>query len=197
VPAPGLLDQLAVIGVDPADIDTVVITHPHFDHYCGIIDNDGHVLFPQARHFLGRGDLDLVQAALTGAAPPEYRAFAVVQRHGLLYPADGPYDLGDGMRILSTPGETPGHQAVRVELEGAKLYILGDLYHHAIEVEHPAWGVSWADAAAIARSRAAITAAALTEDALFLATHIAGFGRMERTPTGHVWVTLEQGDPHL
>jgi glyoxylase-like metal-dependent hydrolase (beta-lactamase superfamily II) len=195
-PAPGLLEQLAAIGVDPAGVDTVVLTHPHFDHYCGIIDNDGNVLFPQARHFLGRADWQLLQTVLTGETPPEYRAFEVVQRHGLLHPADGPYELGDGIRILSTPGETPGHQAVRVVLEGVMLYILGDLYHHEVEVEHPTWGVYWADAETIARSRAAITAAALTEDALFIAAHIAGFGRMERAASGHVWVPAYEDDLH-
>jgi glyoxylase-like metal-dependent hydrolase (beta-lactamase superfamily II) len=195
--APGLLAQLVAIGADPDAVDAVVITHPHFDHYCGMIDNDGHVLFPNARHFLGRADWELLQAAMAGAALPQYRAFEAVQSRGLLHPVDGPYDLGDGMRIIATPGETPGHQAVRVELDGTMLYILGDLYHHEVEVEHPQWGVYWAEAESITRSRAAISAAALTEDALFLATHIAGFGRMIRSPAGHSWVTLEEGDPHL
>ena len=196
-PAPGLLEQLAAIGVDPPGVDTLVITHPHFDHYCGVIDNDGKALFPRARHLLGRADWELVQTALTGAAPPEYRAFEVIHGLGLLQPTDCPYDLGDGIRLLATPGETPGHQAVRVELEGAMLYILGDLYHHTVEVERPALSVYWADAGAIARSRAAIEAAALTEDTLFIAAHIAGVGRMQRTSAGRAWATVQEGDPHL
>jgi glyoxylase-like metal-dependent hydrolase (beta-lactamase superfamily II) len=191
-PVPGLLDQLAALGVEPAGIDTLVITHPHFDHYCGVITvgempQDDRLLFPNARHLVGRADWDGLQDALKSPASPVSRALGLANRHGLVEAVEGRRALDDGVSIVPTPGETPGHQAVRVESAGEVLYILGDLYHHAVEVEQPEWGVHWADAGATARSREALATAALAEDALLVAAHIPGVGRIRRTLSGLRW----------
>ncbi|MBX0331070.1 MBL fold metallo-hydrolase [Oscillochloris sp. ZM17-4] len=190
--SPGLRDQLAAVGVDPADIDTVAITHPHFDHYCGLIDVGAapagdRLLFPNARHLLGRADGEQLQADLANPATPVGRALGLVDRAGRLDLIDGARDLGDGIRILPTPGETPGHQAVRVESGGAVLYILDDLYHHPVEVAHPDLGVHWADPVATAASRAQLVAAALAERALLIAAHIPGVGRLTGTADHARW----------
>jgi hypothetical protein len=67
------------------------------------------------------------------------------------------------------------------------MYCLGDLYHHVIEVDHPSWSVPWADRTAIAASRRALTDAALAENALLIATHIPGVGRLLPTASGVTW----------
>lgn len=184
-PAPGLLEQLAAAGIAPDLVDALVITHPHFDHYCGTIaagptPDDDRLLFPQARRYLGRADWAYLQGELADPASAASRAFGLARRHGLLELVDGDDDLGDGIAIVPTPGETPGHQALRVTSQGQTLYVLGDLYHHQVEVERPDWGVYWADPASVARSRAAITARALAEQALLIAAHIPGVGRLAR-----------------
>jgi hypothetical protein len=66
----------------------------------------------------------------------------------------------------------------------------GDLYHHPVEVERTEWGIHWADAAATARSLALLTTAALAEDALLVAAHIAGSGRLRRTLAGLRWAVV-------
>ena len=191
--APSLLAQFGTAGLDPLSVDTVVITHPHFDHYCGTIafgasaEND-RLLFPNARHLLGRADWETLQAELmSNPAGPESRCLGLAQRAGLLDPVDGLRQLGDGLQIVPTPGETVGHQALRLDSQGAVLYCAGDLYHHAVEVERPDWGVYWAEPVATARSREAITTAALAERALLIAGHIAGVGRLERVGLGLRW----------
>lgn len=191
-PVSSLLDQFAAIGADPAAVDTLVITHPHFDHYCGAIavgatPADDQLLFPNARHLVGRADWDALQDALQSPASPVSRALGLADRHGLVDAVEGLHNLGDGISIVPTPGETPGHQAVRVESLGQVLYVLGDLYHHPVEVERPEWGVHWADAAAIAKSREALATAALAEGALLVAAHIPGAGRLCTTPSGLRW----------
>jgi len=195
-PMLSLLMQLAAAQVDPLTVDTVVITHPHFDHYCGIVAigasaAEDRLLFPNARHLLGQADWAALQDDLKSPASPTSRALGLAWRHGILELVGEQRELGDGLSLLPTPGETPGHLALRVESQGATLYCVGDLFHHQVEVERPEWGVTWADAAATARSRAALLTAAQAEHALLIAAHIQGVGRPARDGAGVHWGQVE------
>jgi len=105
-------------------------------------------------------------------------------------PVEGPRELAAGITILPSPGETPGHQTVRVNSHGKTAYCVGDLYHHTIEVDHPTWAVPWADPAVILASRTVLVDASLSEDALLIATHIDGIGRLARAKDGVTWVPV-------
>ena len=195
VAPPGLLSRLGDAGIPPEDIARVVITHAHFDHYNGTtIERDGSFepAFPYARYYLGREDWDDpdTQRALADRTSLHSQTLAVLHERGQLELVDGDLSLGNGVRLIATPGETPGHHAVRVESEGQTLYCLGDLFHHAVEVERPEWMVSWADREHILASRRALIEAALAEDALLVATHIPGVGRLARTNDGVRWATV-------
>jgi glyoxylase-like metal-dependent hydrolase (beta-lactamase superfamily II) len=146
--------------------------------------------FPNARHYLGRADWEHpdTQAALADAGSLESRTLGVLRERGLLDLVEEDRDLGGGVRIIAAPGESPGHQIVRVESQGQVLYCLGDLYHHPVEVERPDWMATWADREATPASRRALTQAALAENALLLAAHISGVGRLQRTAAGVWWV---------
>jgi glyoxylase-like metal-dependent hydrolase (beta-lactamase superfamily II) len=50
---------------------------------------------------------------------------------------EGDHDVCDGVSLIHTPGETEGHQIVRVQTSDGRVYILGDLVHWAIELEDP------------------------------------------------------------
>ncbi len=192
-PPPDLLAQLARVGVSSDDVAHVVVTHAHGDHFNATTRETvvGFVpTFPQAQIHLGRADWEAprLQAALADPASLESRTFGVLHRAGLLSPVDGDRELGEGIRIIAAPGETPGHQVLRVRSGGQTLYCVGDLYHHPLEVDHPTWMVPWADRDANLASRRALAEAALVEGALLIATHIPGIGRLERTTTGVTWV---------
>lgn len=189
-PTPGLLAGLTEAGVNPAEITHVIITHGHFDHYNGITrkDNDAYTLcFPQARHYLGRADWELIQPLLQNPEAAESHTLGLVQAAGLLELVEGDRDLGDGVQIIAAPGETPGHQTVRLQSAGQTCYFLGDLYHHPIEVEYPTWMVNWNDFDPNCRSRQTLTQMALPESALLFATHIPTIGRLQQTDTGLRW----------
>jgi glyoxylase-like metal-dependent hydrolase (beta-lactamase superfamily II) len=193
-PPPDLLTRLAEIGVAPEDVDDVVITHLHGDHFNGLTtarDGGYRLAFPNATGHVGARDWEAprVREALANPSSLESRTLGVVNQAGRLNPVDGNRELGSGIAIVAAPGETPGHQILRVEAEGGTLYCVGDLYHHPLEVEHPGWMVPWADREANLASRRALVAAALAENARLVATHIDGVGRLTPTPSGVSWAT--------
>lgn len=191
---PSLVESLASIGVAPDDITHVVITHPHWDHINGLtVERDGKLVpcFPRARHFLGRADWEQAEMRTELADPGslESRTLGIVNQADLLELVDGERELTEGVRIVAAPGETPGHQMVRVDSGGAVAYCLGDLVHSDAEIEHPDWAPTWAASEVLAASRQALTAAALAEHALLVAAHIAGAGRLLLAEDGRVrWV---------
>jgi len=193
-PPPGLLDQLLEKGIHSQDITQFVITHAHFDHYAGTTtENDGHYLptFPNARCYLGRADWEdsEMQTSLQDPASDDSRTFGVLSQHGLLELVEGNRYLTPAVQIIAAPGESAGHQLVRVQSEGQILYCLGDLYHHAVEVEQPTWMATWANPETTLASRRTLVEAALSENALLVAAHMP-IGRLERTPTGVTWVEV-------
>lgn len=193
-PPPSLVESLAAIGVAPEYITHVVITHPHWDHLNGLtVERDGvHApCFPRARHLLGRADWEQAEmrTALADPSSLESRTLGIVDKAGLLELVDGERELAAGVRIVAAPGETPGHQMVRVASEGAIAYCLGDLVHSDAEIEHPDWAPTWADSAVLTASRRALSEAALAERALLVAAHIADAGRLVLAEGGRVrWV---------
>jgi glyoxylase-like metal-dependent hydrolase (beta-lactamase superfamily II) len=194
-PPPDIPAQLATLGVQPEDVARVIITHAHWDHYNGatiLQDKRYAPTFPNARYYLGRADWEdaTIQIGLQDATSLPGRTLAVLRREGLLELVHGDRDLGGGIRIIASPGESPGHQIVRVESEDEVLYCVGDLFHHVVEIEQPDWIVPWADPHAMGASRKALMQDALAEGAVLIATHIRGAGRLQRAAVGAGWVSV-------
>lgn len=110
--------------VDLSSITRVVLTHLHFDHAGGapLLPDSVPVVLQRAEWEATR-DPEAVERNFFMAA--DYEGIA-----GQLVLVDGDHNLlGDGsVRLISTPGHTPGHQAVQV---GDGLVIAGDAVHYA------------------------------------------------------------------
>jgi glyoxylase-like metal-dependent hydrolase (beta-lactamase superfamily II) len=194
-PPPDIPAQLAALGVAADAVSDVVITHAHWDHFAGTTrpgpDGERIPTFPRARHHLGAADWrdPELQAALGDPESLESRTLGVLHRRGLLNLVDAPLALTDAVEVLPAPGETPGHQIVRVHSRGETLYAVGDLFHHPAEVAHPEWMVTWADAATMEQTRRRVIAAALAEGATLVAAHVARPGHIEaQGADGARWV---------
>jgi len=182
---PPLPDQMRAAGIAPESVTHVVITHAHTDHWSGLILSDSPpalgVGFPNAQHYVGREDFE---------HEPSNSPFGVeglLQARNQLICVARDLPIAPDIDILAAPGETPGHQIVRVKSEGQTLYVIGDLYHHEVEFAQPDWNVTWADAHANAISREKFTAAVLAENAHFIAAHIRGVGQFNRATNEVVW----------
>jgi glyoxylase-like metal-dependent hydrolase (beta-lactamase superfamily II) len=191
-PPPPIPTQLASLGVQPDHIAHMVITHAHWDHYAGATvpaDSGYAPAFPRAQYYLGAadwGDVEL-QTALQDPTSLAARTLGMLRARGVLQLVKEPVQLAEGIEILPAPGETPGHQIVRVRSGSETLYVVGDLFHHAVEVEHPDWMVSWANPETMRATRDWLLHDALTDHALLIAAHIAAPGRIERAGSGLRW----------
>jgi N-acyl homoserine lactone hydrolase len=111
-----LLASLAAIGVKPADVRYVAISHVHPDH-AGNVDE-----FPDATLIIQKAEWDY-------ATTLPQKPFSLEHKTQLI---EGDKDLfGDGsLTMLSTPGHTPGHQSLLVHLKKTGDVVLsGDLVH--------------------------------------------------------------------
>jgi glyoxylase-like metal-dependent hydrolase (beta-lactamase superfamily II) len=130
-----LLGNLNAMGVEPADIDTIVMTHMHPDHEAGLTDSSGKALFPKAELILHENELafwqdDGAMARATaegqGDFPLARAALAAYEDRVRTVKAD---EVVPGVRAFPTPGHTPGHTAWLVESNGDGLLIWGDIVH--------------------------------------------------------------------
>lgn len=118
-----LEEQLAELGVKPADVDIVGISHHHADH------TGQAALFPQARLVIGARDFDLAKKP---TQPGEPSPMAPWLKDGAnVTKASTDVDVfGDGSVVaLHLPGHTPDHMALLVKLKSGVVLLTGDLYH--------------------------------------------------------------------
>jgi glyoxylase-like metal-dependent hydrolase (beta-lactamase superfamily II) len=194
VPPRPLIARLSEMDVTPEDITDVVLTHFHSDHCIGatVKTDDGRYVpaFPRAKYYLGSADWNLpsLQEELK-SVPEAINSLGVLGGSGVLTLIDSPTDVVPGITILPTPGESPGHQIIRVTSDGATLYCIGDLFHQSMDVADPRIMSDWNDPEANLRSRTSFLAEASRDDILVYAGHMS-LGRIRRTPAGYEWREL-------
>jgi glyoxylase-like metal-dependent hydrolase (beta-lactamase superfamily II) len=87
------------------------------------------------------------------------------------------------IRLVPTPGHTPGHVSVVIESEGHSAVITGDMTHHPCQMAEPEWYTPFdSDRQAAARTRRAMFDDWATQNRLVIGTHFARptAGRVER-----------------
>jgi len=137
-PVPGRLpEELDAAGIAPTDVDTVVLTHMHTDHIGWSLDEAGDIMFPRARYVLQQSEVDFIEA---GAPALAEWLLVPLRANGQLSPVDGDLVLAPGVRIVATPGHTPGHQSVLLEGDGETLVVTGDLLVHVLQLIDPSIG---------------------------------------------------------
>ncbi|MFO7547459.1 MAG: MBL fold metallo-hydrolase [Acidimicrobiia bacterium] len=132
---------LAMLGLRPADIESVIHTHLHLDHVGGDLTPDGEPFFPEARVLVQRSEVEHWTTGSGPAADGALRILTVLRSAGSLETVVGEATVVPGVTVVPTPGHTPGHQSVVVTSRGSRVLISGDVTHHPVQVAHPAWGI--------------------------------------------------------
>lgn len=201
---PGFQAGLNELGVANEAVTHVVITHAHFDHCLGVaVERDGELVprYPNARYLLDRADWDLHFTPEGEQRPLVASPFAavnqvmrdrlqVIMEAGLLDLTESEYQVAPGVTTIPTPGETPGHRAVRIESNGAVCWHLGDIAHYAVEFSHLDWLMPVRrDAEAMLASRQRVFPRIVAEDALvtWSHAHFPGWGKIAPVSGGYRW----------
>lgn len=119
-------EKLASLGVKPAEIDTVILTHCHWDHIGGLS------LFPNAQVYCQRAEVSW------SVCPPDWMASAYPRAlsHSLssvrerLTVLDGDYVLEKGIELRLVGAHSPGSQMIEVQGDKHTIIITGDAVLH-------------------------------------------------------------------
>ena len=173
------LKNLEAAGCRRESVNAVVCTHLHVDHvgWNTMLQNGRWVpTFPNARYLIGRqewahwrADKNAEQqAVLADSVQPIFDA-------RLAELVDMNHRLSSEIRLIPTPGHTPGHVSVVIESRGQNALITGDMLHHPCQFGHPEWSPSFdSDPVAGASMRRSVMDKVADRPTLVIGTHFAG-----------------------
>lgn len=132
-----LLPGLQSLGISPADIGYLYLTHFHNDHIGGMMKGDS-VVFPNAEVYVSKVEYDAWMAM------PAERKAQVVKRMDAYKERLHLFEFGDTLPgnvvAMEAVGHTPGHTV----FQSGRLLVIGDLIHGAaLQLEHPEYCASY------------------------------------------------------
>lgn len=191
-----LARELGPAGFKPEDIDIVVLTHGHSDHFGGVLEGDA-LLFPNARYVISQVEHDFwwPEGKHTGKladAAALYRRIMGAVEDRLTFVKDGD-DVVSGIRTVEAFGHTPGHLNFLIETEGQSLYMLADCaHHHVASLARPDWHCVFdVEPEQAAATRKRVFDMVVTEKYPVIGYHMPfpSVGYIERLPTsGYRWI---------
>lgn len=126
-----LLPSLAALGVKPADIKYLYLTHFHGDHIGGMMKADS-VVFPNAEVYASKAEYEAWMKM-----PADRNAQVVKTMNAYkdrLHLFDFDDTLPGNVKAFNAAGHTPGHTVFQV----GQLLVIGDLIHGAaLQLPHP------------------------------------------------------------
>ena len=184
----GLPQALDEHGLEPGDVDSVFLTHPHVDHV-GWLANGG--TFERAR-IVVHGDA-LAFAIANSRIEWLPRRLQELVDGGRIETIVGGAALATGVTAQAYPGHYPGHLGLRIEAGGTRAAMIADAAVHPALLDRPDWRyVSDHEHEASASTRHSLVTDLADTDTIVAASHYPGgaIGRIVRRGDRVVWDAL-------
>ena len=129
----GILDRLQELKISPDEIDYIFITHFHWDHIAGLIDENDNIIYKNAKIYVSKEEYD----GWINKMPAEKNALQVkimkiCEKQVIQF--DFKDTLPLGIIPMEAFGHTPGHTCFRKD----DLLIIGDLIHgEKVQFKYP------------------------------------------------------------
>jgi glyoxylase-like metal-dependent hydrolase (beta-lactamase superfamily II) len=142
-----LAANMQAAGIDPGKIGTILISHFHPDHIFGLMQKGTNApVFPNAELVVNATEYKWWTEPGRVEKLPEPRK-PLGQRINTVFPGwknfrlvEGEKEVAPGIRLVNTPGHTPGHAAFHVSSGNQQLMISNDTaYVPALLAPHPEW----------------------------------------------------------
>ena len=167
-----MVANLKAAGIDPSQIDVVVISHFHGDHINGLrlksgdlVYSKAEVMVPAAEYAFWMDDARLAAApdAMKGAFNAPRRALGSLASKVTQFAADK--EILPGVTALAAYGHTPGHTTFAIHSGNQRMMMMVDVTNHtSVFLRNPDWHVLFdMDPEAAARTRRRMAEMAVSE----------------------------------
>lgn len=206
---PGLgfiVDNMKAAGYDPAQVDTVLLTHLHPDHVNGLLGADGQPVFANAVIKAAKPEADFwLNEANAAKAPADAKPFYDMARAAVApYQAAGRFEtfaagqaVAPGIDSVAAFGHTPGHSGYMLTSGQQKLLVWGDIIHsHAVQFRRPDVAIEFdVDKKQAVATRKQLLADAAKRKLWVAGAHLPfpGIGHVRADGKGYAWVPVEYG----
>ena len=189
--------NLAAAGIDAKQVDAVIISHFHGDHYNGLLDADGKLAFPNAEimvpavewtFWMDEGNTSRVPELLKGNFANVKRVFGAFGNKVTQY--NGEKELVPGITSVSTPGHSPGHCSHLVSSGSDRVMVQADVTAGMafLFVQNPDWQLQFdSDKPLAVQSRRKLYDMMVADKTLVQGFHFTfpGIGYIEKAGTGY------------
>lgn len=171
-------DQLAKVGLTCDDIDTIVVSHLHSDHFGLITEFHNADVYVPEEEWIKAAKLAFGSANVreTPTGPYYYRCMSSPVKQYHYVKRDEDFELFEGLRVVTLPGHTPNLLGIVVTTDSGERYLFGsDAVYTPINVGPPivmpGWPETLADADAYRASLEKASRIAREEGAKIMYSH--------------------------